>query len=46
VIDSHCHIQADAFNEDRTAVLAAAREAGVARILVPGWDLESSRAAI
>ncbi len=46
MIDSHCHIQADAFDEDRAAVLAAAQTAGVARILVPGWDLESSRAAI
>jgi TatD DNase family protein len=46
VIDSHCHLQADAFDADRAAVLAAAREAGVSRILVPGWDLESSRAAI
>ena len=46
MIDSHCHLQADAFNDDRTAVLSAGREAGVARILVPGWDLESSHQAI
>ena len=46
MIDSHCHIQADAFDGDREEVLAAAQAAGVARILIPGWDLESSRAAI
>ena len=39
-------MQAEAFNEDRQAVLKAAREAGVERILVPGWDLESSRDAV
>jgi len=46
LIDSHCHLQAEAFEPDRAAVLAAAREGGVERILVPGWDLESSRQAI
>ncbi len=46
LIDSHAHLQADAFASDRPAVIAAAREAGVARLLVPGWDLESSREAI
>jgi TatD DNase family protein len=46
VIDSHCHLQADPFEDDRAAVLVAARGAGVERILVPGWDLESSRDAV
>jgi len=46
LIDSHCHLQADSFAVDRLAVLNAAREAGVERVLVPGWDLESSRQAI
>jgi TatD DNase family protein len=46
VIDSHAHLQADAFAEDWRAVLASARDAGVERLLVPGWDLESSRAAV
>jgi TatD DNase family protein len=46
LIDSHAHLQAEAFAADRAAVLAAAREAGVVRLLIPGWDLESSRDAI
>jgi TatD DNase family protein len=46
LIDSHCHIQADAFGADAGAVVAAARSAGVERILVPGWDLVSSAAAV
>lgn len=46
LIDSHSHLQAEAFAPDRAAVLASARDAGVARLLVAGWDLESSRDAI
>jgi TatD DNase family protein len=46
LIDSHAHVQAGAFEADRTAVLAAAREAGVERLLVPGWDAPSSDAAV
>lgn len=46
MIDSHAHLQSDAFARDLPEVLARAAEAGVTRILVPGWDLASSRAAI
>jgi TatD DNase family protein len=46
LIDSHAHLQADAFALDRAAVIGAARAAGVERILVPGWDAGSSAAAL
>lgn len=46
LVDSHCHLQAGAFAADAADVLAAARGAGVERVLVPGYDLESSRASI
>jgi TatD DNase family protein len=46
LVDSHTHLQSDRFDGDRLAVLDAARAIGVQRILVPGWDLESSRAAV
>lgn len=46
LIDSHAHLQAHAFEEDRAAVIAVAREAGVERLLVPGWDAGSSEAAL
>jgi TatD DNase family protein len=46
VIDAHAHLQAPAFASDVVAVLARAAEAGVDRILVPGWDAASSRAAV
>jgi TatD DNase family protein len=45
-VDSHCHLQADRFAPDVDLVLGGARLAGVVRILVPGWDPASSRAAL
>ena len=46
LVDSHCHLQSDRFARDADAVFAAARDAGVERLLVPGWDVDSSLAAI
>jgi len=46
LVDSHCHLQADRFADDADAVIAAARAAGVERILVPGWNAWSSTAAV
>src|SRR5690349_16254697 len=46
LVDSHCHLQADRFDDDVDAVIADAREAGVERILVPGWNAWSSAAAL
>lgn len=46
LIDSHAHLQADAFARDADVVISAARAAGVERILVPGWDADSSQRAV
>ncbi len=46
LVDTHCHLQAEAFADDVAEVLAAAELAGVERILVPGWDEASSVAAL
>ena len=46
LFDSHCHLNHDAFGEDLPAVLGRAREAGVGRLLVPGFDLASSEKAM
>lgn len=43
LVDSHCHLQADRFDADVDLVLDAARQAGVERILVPGWNPASSQ---
>ncbi len=46
LVDSHAHLQADAFASDRAAVIESAREAGIERLLVPGWDARSAVAAV
>jgi TatD DNase family protein len=45
LVDSHAHIDASRFNADREAVISAAREGGVTRIINPGVDLPSSQFA-
>ena len=46
LIDSHCHLNFDAFDEDRLDVLARAKEAGVAAIINPSTDLADSRQVV
>jgi len=46
LIDSHCHANADRFVDDASLVVGAARLAGVERILIPGWNVASSRRAL
>src|SRR5436309_13508223 len=46
LVDAHCHLGDAAFDPDRAAVLARAREAGVGHVVVIGGTLpESERAA-
>lgn len=44
--DSHCHLTATAFRDDREAVLRSAREAGVTRLVTIASNLEDARAAL
>ncbi|MGE5250519.1 MAG: TatD family hydrolase [Bacteroidota bacterium] len=44
--DTHCHLDFEKFDEDRTAVILRAIQAGLARILIPALDWESSLAAV
>ena len=46
LVDSHAHLNADRFDGDVEAVLVRSRAAGVERILVPGWNVASSRRAL
>ena len=44
--DTHAHLNHPDFARDLPEVMARARRAGVGRIVVPGYDLASSQAAI
>jgi len=43
LIDTHCHIDEEAFAADREEVIARQREAGVAAMIVPGVNVASVR---
>jgi TatD DNase family protein len=45
-IDTHCHLNDPDFEADCPDVIAGALEAGVGRMIVAGYDLESSRRAV
>lgn len=45
LVDSHCHLDLEQFDDDRDAVLARAEAAGIRCIVNPGIDLEHCRAA-
>ena len=45
MFDSHCHLTDGRFDEDRAAVLDAALDAGVTRIVTIASDLQDARAA-
>ena len=44
--DTHCHLDLEKFEIDRTDVLNRAWQAGVSRILIPGLDLASSKKVV
>ena len=46
LIDSHCHLNAERFAGDEAVVLDQARDAGLDRILVPGWNPASCERAL
>lgn len=46
LIDTHCHLDFDRYEEDRAEVIQAALEAGVTRIINPGTEFASSQAAL
>ena len=46
MIDTHCHLDGEEFADDRDAVVARAREAGVERVLIPAIDLKSCQTVL
>ncbi|MFM9138417.1 MAG: TatD family hydrolase, partial [Actinomycetota bacterium] len=45
-VDTHCHVYDEAMPDDHDAVLAAARDSGVTKMIVIGTDATTSRQAI
>lgn len=43
IVDTHCHLDGEEYNDDRAEVIDRAVEAGVTRMFVPAIDLASSR---
>lgn len=46
LVDTHCHLDWRAFDDDREAMIQRAVEAGVTRMVTIGVDVESSRRAV
>jgi TatD DNase family protein len=46
LVDSHAHVDTERFDPDREAVIKAALAGGITRIIDPGCDLPSSKAAL
>ncbi|OGF99681.1 hypothetical protein A2153_00485 [Candidatus Gottesmanbacteria bacterium RBG_16_38_7b] len=46
LIDTHCHLNFKAFKKDLDEVIVRAKESGVAKIIIPGAKIDSSRRAV
>lgn len=46
LVDTHCHLNFNSYDDDRQAVIERAAQAGVTRIINPGIDIETSQQAI
>ena len=46
VIDTHTHLDAEEFNEDRAEAFARAREAGVDKVFLPAIDVKTTHAVL
>ncbi len=46
LIDTHCHLNFDSYDEDRAAVIERAADAGVTRVIIPSVDLAAGQEGI
>ena len=44
--DTHCHLNHESFNDDLDAVLTRVEDSRISSIVVPGWNITSSKRAI
>ena len=46
LVDTHCHLDFDRYDQDRDKVIKRAKDAGVTRIIIPAVDVASCKSAI
>ena len=46
IIDTHTHLDAEEFDEDRAEAFARAREAGVGKVFLPAIDVKTTKAVL
>jgi TatD DNase family protein len=46
LVDTHCHLDFESFDDDRDSVIGRAAEAGVEAIVIPALDLDNARAVL
>ena len=46
IVDTHCHLDFEWFDDDRERVIERAEAAGVNNIIVPALDLDNSRTVL
>ncbi len=46
LVDTHCHINFDSYDEDRADILARAASVGVTKIIIPSVDMGTSHAIL
>ncbi|MGJ3241018.1 MAG: TatD family hydrolase [Anaerolineae bacterium] len=45
-VDTHCHLNFDSYDVDRDAIVQAAADAGVTRIVIPAVDVETAQQSL
>lgn len=46
MIDTHCHLNFDSYDDDRDEVIARAADAGVDRVIIPAINIDTSREVV
>ena len=46
IIDTHTHLDAEEFDEDRAEAFARAKKAGVEKVFLPAIDLKTTRGVL